>query len=49
MLRGLTRATFVDELTKVWARIHYVRPFREVKHPAAVRVLHSLQACHLND
>ncbi|WP_009475904.1 Fic family protein [Rhodococcus sp. JVH1] len=28
-LRGLDRETFVDELTKVWARINYVHPFRE--------------------
>ncbi|MGH3803764.1 MAG: Fic/DOC family protein, partial [Pseudonocardiaceae bacterium] len=28
-LRGLNRETFVDELTKVWARINYVHPFRE--------------------
>lgn len=28
-LRGLDRDTFVDELTKVWARINYVHPFRE--------------------
>lgn len=28
-LRNLDRDTFVDELTKVWARINYVHPFRE--------------------
>lgn len=28
-LRGLARGPFLDELTKVWARVNFVHPFRE--------------------
>lgn len=42
-LRGLDRETFVDELTKVWARINYVHPFREGNTPGTVRILHLTQ------